>query len=223
VGDGRDDHALTASVARHLALWMSYEDTIRVADLKIRSSRVARVRQEIRVKPDQLISVTEFMHPRLREFCETLPAWIGGRILASNRMVRLLAPFFTKGRHVETTKIRWFLTLWALASLRRWRRGTLRYHEEQQRIGEWLALIRDAALKDRRVAFELAECQGLVKGYGDTFERGLRNYRAVTDIYSRLGDRPDAAAIIREARGAALKDEEGKALAEMLRGLEPAA
>jgi hypothetical protein len=33
--------------ARHLALWMSYEDTVRVADLKTRRSRFARVSQEV--------------------------------------------------------------------------------------------------------------------------------------------------------------------------------
>ncbi|HUN77000.1 MAG TPA: indolepyruvate oxidoreductase subunit beta family protein, partial [Steroidobacteraceae bacterium] len=34
--------------ARQLALWMTFEDTIRVADLKTRSTRFARVRSEIR-------------------------------------------------------------------------------------------------------------------------------------------------------------------------------
>ena len=39
-------HALSEA-ARHLALWMSYEDVIRVADLKSRRSRVARIRSEV--------------------------------------------------------------------------------------------------------------------------------------------------------------------------------
>ena len=34
---------LTAEVARGLALWMSFEDTIRVADLKTRADRKRRV------------------------------------------------------------------------------------------------------------------------------------------------------------------------------------
>ncbi len=38
------DEKLAAAVARHLALWMAYEDIIRVADLKTRASRFERVR-----------------------------------------------------------------------------------------------------------------------------------------------------------------------------------
>ena len=34
-------------LARHLALWMSYEDTVRVAELKTRDTRFARVRAEL--------------------------------------------------------------------------------------------------------------------------------------------------------------------------------
>ena len=39
---------LLAETARHLALWMTYEDTIRVADLKTRATRFERVRGEVR-------------------------------------------------------------------------------------------------------------------------------------------------------------------------------
>ena len=45
-GDG--SHRLTIEVARWLALGMAYEDTIRVAELKIRASRFDRVRREAR-------------------------------------------------------------------------------------------------------------------------------------------------------------------------------
>src|SRR5581483_2032682 len=49
-GDGSG--ALLAETARQLALAMAYEDTIRVADLKIRASRFARVRDEVQIKDD---------------------------------------------------------------------------------------------------------------------------------------------------------------------------
>ncbi|MBL7373573.1 hypothetical protein INQ23_30085, partial [Escherichia coli] len=77
-----------------LALWMSYEDTIRVADLKVRASRFARVRGEVRAKDDQIVQLTEYMHPRLEEICETLPAGIGRHILSSKRWSRWLKPLF---------------------------------------------------------------------------------------------------------------------------------
>ncbi|MCF8157240.1 MAG: indolepyruvate oxidoreductase subunit beta family protein, partial [Rhodoferax sp.] len=68
---------LLRETARHLALWMSYEDTIRVADLKTRASRFARVQGEVGVKADQQLAIREFMHPRVEEICDTLPAAIG--------------------------------------------------------------------------------------------------------------------------------------------------
>jgi indolepyruvate ferredoxin oxidoreductase, beta subunit len=189
-------YELTAEAARHLALWMSYEDTIRVADLKTRASRFARVHGEVRAQEGQTVTVTEFMHPRLQEMCEMLPAFIGQRILSSDRLSGFLGRFFTKGRHVETTSLRWFLMLRAVAAMRPMRPRSLRYGEEQARIEEWLALVTDAARSGQRdVALELVRLQRLIKGYGDTFERGLRNYTRIVELY-RSG-RLDAAALAR--------------------------
>ena len=201
---------LLAETARHLALWMSYEDTIRVADLKVRASRFARVRGEVRAKDDQIVQLTEYMHPRLEEICETLPAGIGRHILSSKRWSRWLKPLFAKGRHVETTSLRWFLALSLLAGWRRWRRGTLRYRIEQARIEDWLALIRAA---EPEAAIELARCQRLIKGYGETFARGLGNYQRIVARYRAGG--LDAAGL-RHLHEAALADEEGMALEEAL-------
>lgn len=205
------DATLTAETARHLALWMSYEDTIRVADLKIRASRFDRVRHEVRAKADQIVGVTEYMHPRLREVCETLPAAIGRFILDSPRLSKLLAPLFRDGRHVETTSLRWFLMLRLLAGMRRMRRSSLRYQEEQARIDDWLGLIGAAAARDLPLATEVARAQGLVKGYGDTFERGLANFETLMAHLPHV----DAGGLAR-LRVAALADDKGHKLAEEL-------
>src|SRR3546814_1717987 len=58
---------------------MSYEDTIRVADLKVRAGRFKRVREEVRAGPEEILGITEYMHPRPEEVCETLPAAIRRR------------------------------------------------------------------------------------------------------------------------------------------------
>jgi indolepyruvate ferredoxin oxidoreductase beta subunit len=214
-------YALTAAVARHLALWMTYEDVIRVADLKTRGARFNRVREEVRAPAEQIVYMTEFMHPRFEEVCETLPAGLGARLQASSRARRLFAPLFRKGRHIQTAHVGGFLLLYLVAGLRRWRRGTLRYRLEQERIGAWLEHIKALAAKPGGydAAIELAECQRLVKGYSDTHERGLKNYGVVTDVVRRLADRPDLAAIIKRLRTAALADEEGKQLQAALNEL----
>jgi indolepyruvate ferredoxin oxidoreductase beta subunit len=220
VDDGPGDGQLTAAAAKHLALWMSYEDTIRVADLKVRDSRMARVRDEVQAPVGAILAVTEYMHPRPQEICETLPAGLGRRLLASPRAHRLLDRLFSKGRHVRTTGIGWFLMLSFLAALRPMRRGTLRYAVEQDRIEQWLDVVLEAARAgDRDGAAELVACQRLIKGYGETHERGLANYRRIVAQWPRLAGRPDAAATLRRLREAALADEEGKALSDMLEPL----
>src|SRR6202041_3039155 len=79
------DWSLSEATARSLALWMSFEDPIRVADLKTRGSRTAEVRGEIRASPGQLIDVVEYMKPRVAEIAGTMPASWGQRLLRSAR------------------------------------------------------------------------------------------------------------------------------------------
>jgi indolepyruvate ferredoxin oxidoreductase beta subunit len=206
-----DKGELTTETARYLALWMSYDDIIRVADLKTRASRFDRVRGDVMAQAGQIVTVTEYMHPRIEEVCEALPARLGGFILASPRLRRLLAPLFGKGRHVETTGLRWFLALTLLSNGRRFRRGTLRYHHEQARITAWLDLVEATAAADPPAARELAQCPRLIKGYSDTFVRGMANYERIIAWFTAHPGRRDAAAVVRQLREAALVDEKGTA------------
>jgi indolepyruvate ferredoxin oxidoreductase beta subunit len=204
---------------------MSYEDTIRVADLKTRGTRFNRVRDEVRAQSEQIVYTSEFMHPRFEEACDTLPAGLGARLQASSTARRWFAPLFRKGRQVRTTHVGGFLLLYAVSGLRRWRRGTLRYRVEQERIGAWLAHIKSLATRPGGydAAVELAECQRLVKGYGDTHARGLKNYGVIIDAVQRMSDRADLAAIVKRLRTAALADEEGRQLLMTLDELKVAA
>ena len=208
---------LIGEAARHLALWMSYEDTIRVADLKTRASRIARVRSEVKAGDGQILEVTEFMHPRLREIGETLPASIGRLLLGNGMIAKMLAPFFRKGRHVHTSRLRWFLILRLIAKFRTIRRSTVRYAEEQERIDRWIALAVDLASADDAVALEWIRCQQLIKGYGDTFEHGLRTFDSIRDAFLGRPERDRTAHWLAQARAAALGDQEGKLLEDFLK------
>ena len=181
---------LTRETARHLALWMSYEDTIRVADLKIRGTRLARIRRDVRAGDRQLLRITEFMHPRYREVCETMPRGLGAYMLGSPLIRRLLGGFFTKGRFVETNSLRWTIILHLLAALRPWRRTTLRFHEENERIETWLAAITRVALADPWRAVAIVQAQRLIKGYGDTFESSLAEFNEKIAELTAVDGRP---------------------------------
>jgi indolepyruvate ferredoxin oxidoreductase beta subunit len=213
--DGNGELPLTEAAARSLALWMTFEDTIRVADLKTRSTRFTRVRDEIRADAGQLFGITEFMKPRVTEIAGTLPAGLGRWLLRSPGVNRLLTRW-TGGKQIRTGTVTGFLMLHLLGGLKRWRRGTLRFHEENERIEQWLKRIEGLATTNYALAVELARAQRLVKGYGDTHERGWRNFSTLVDKLDELTPRPDGAAVFARLQAAALADEEGKALAREL-------
>lgn len=210
-----DDIPLLRETARHLALWMSYEDTIRVADLKTRDARFARVRGEVRAAGNQLLAINEFMHPRLEEICETLPARLGRWLEKPHAIHRLVRRFTKAGRVVTTSSLRGYLMLWTVARLRAIRRSTLRYQLETQRIEGWLQQVRDAVRINPALALEVVQCQRLVKGYSDTHVRGLANYQTLMSAVVRAGAKL-APATLRELREAALADEHGRKLREAL-------
>ena len=135
-GGRESDYALTRETARYLALRMAYEDTFRVADLKTRGSRFERFRAEVNATPEQPVYVTEFMHPRVEEICDTLPRIIGQWVMGSTALRGLVRRLFSKPRYFHTTKLTGFMPLYVLAWLKRWRRTTYRFAREQREIGD---------------------------------------------------------------------------------------
>ena len=212
------DPRLAAEVARHLALWMAYEDIIRVADLKTRPSRFERVRKEVGAKSGEPVVVTDYLKPGIEEFASVLPAFLGRRLVAwAERRGKLDA--YNVGMHIRTSSLWGYLLVRSLAWLRPWRPMSYRYREEQQLIEGWLGLVADAAKRDAQLALEVAECARLIKGYGETHRRGKANFLAIVDalIQNPATSSPrEQAAAIRKAREAALADPEGKALGSAL-------
>lgn len=208
--DGADrDYRLTVETARYLALGMTYEDVIRVADLKTRSARFTRVRDDVQSEHGQVVAVREFMHPRVEEVCDVMPAWAGSLCLRTPALRNSIGFFCRKGRRVTTTSLPGFLLLYCLAGLRRFRRATLRHRTEMAGIEDWLSTLMGVAADDYDLAVEVAECRRLVKGYGDTHARGLEMFNRVMAVLEEFRGQPEAAAIVRRLREAALADAEG--------------
>lgn len=211
---------LTRETARYLALWMSFEDSIRVADLKTRARRFDRFRQEVRAAPEQIVYVVEFVHPRFEEICDTLPARLGRFALNSAVLKRVLAPLFKSGRHIQTAKLSGFLLMFGVSRLKRWRRGTLRFSVENQALEAWLSSMARISREDYLLAYELAQCPRLIKGYSDTHERGIRNFRRIMEALEWILSHEKPARTLASLRDAALEDESGKALEARLRELQ---
>ena len=215
---------LLKEVARHLAVRMSYEDVVRVAQAKISPQRMRRIaREELRVQ-DEPFSVHDFLKPGLEEFCQLLPSLLARPILALSERKGWLGRFHI-GMEINSTSISGYLRFLMLAKLRRWRPFGYRYSQEQAQIEAWLDLIAKAAQQSLELGIEVAECAGLIKGYGDTHARGLGNYRLIEERLIRPAlagqiPSPRAADAIASARTAALLDPEGEGLAQCLAEIE---
>jgi indolepyruvate ferredoxin oxidoreductase, beta subunit len=206
---------LARQVARHLAVWMTYEDAVRVADLKTRASRFARIRAQARA-PKAAIVVTDYLKPDLDEMYGVLPH-------------RLVAPFArwaerrwphgrpTFGQHVKTTTVSGYLRVWLLTRLKPLRPLSHRAYEEHARMERWLATVAACAARDTALAREVAGAAQLVKGYGDVRRRMLGLLEALLESVEGVlrapggGDVTTAAALAARVRALVLQGPEGEA------------
>jgi indolepyruvate ferredoxin oxidoreductase, beta subunit len=207
---------VAAIAGRHLAVWMTYEDAIRVAQAKTRASRFARIRAESRATQGE-IEITDYLKPDLDEIWGVLPH-------------RLVAPFArwaqrrwphgrpTLGQHVRITTITGFLRVWLLTWLRPLRPLSWRAHEEHGRMERWLAGVSAAATRDEALGCEIAGLAQLVKGYGDVRRRllGVFDLALVTSLRAADADPPFAAALASRLRALVLEGPDGESRAEAL-------
>lgn len=206
------DATTVAEAAHWIAVAMSYDDVIRVADLKTRPERWARVRREVGAGADEVVGTEEFFHPRLPEILGLLPAGLARWVQSSPRVSGWLAPRLDKGRRIRAFSITGHVQLRVVAGLRRWRRGNLRHAEEMQHIQQWLSLAHAVAPQDLALATEVLRCRQLVKGYSDTHARGTSRFDRLMQAAHLLTGSHGAAAALASLRKAALSDAEGKAL-----------
>lgn len=144
-----------------------------------------------------------------------MPAPVGSLIMRSATLQKMFSPFFRKGRNVNTTSISGFLLLHLLAKFRRFRRGTYRFKRQQEFIHDWLDRIINAAVDDYDYALAIAHTIEMVKGYGDTYQRGLTRYRVAIDAAAAL-PAADRATNLRRLHKAALADEQGQVFGDAL-------
>jgi indolepyruvate ferredoxin oxidoreductase beta subunit len=225
-GGERNNWSLTVETGRYLALMMSYEDIIRVADLKSRRSRFERIRTEVVAKAGEPVHMTEFLKPGFDEFTSIMPSWLG-RPIMNWAMGNDWANNYNFAMRVRTHTIFGFVRVWGLSKLRFYRPKTYRFSQEQPAIEGWLEIVKDAAVRHYQLAVEIAELANLRKGYSDTHKRGLQNFaRIMAEIAipcSKAEKDPAwGAEAVTTLRAAALADPEGNALDKAFSSLDAA-
>lgn len=164
IGDYPDT---VGAYARHLALWMAYEDIARVAQLKSHPSRFATIRSDFGVGSGPYV-VTDYLVPDMDQILGSLPKNVS-RII--HRLGIRLIPKFEQLKFPLRIRSNRFFGYWsmrALASQRKLRRLSHRHYEELEMIQRW----EQAVLKWAKVSSPLghlaADAARVVRGYGRT-------------------------------------------------------
>jgi indolepyruvate ferredoxin oxidoreductase beta subunit len=210
---GEHGYAITKEMARWLALWMAFDDIVRVADLKSRASRWTRVHGEVKAGEDDLLKVYDHFKPGVPEFAALLPPGLAGKLVAWDRKrVAQGKGSWSMPLKVGTHSVFGMLALRTLAGMKWLRVRGSRFALEQKMIEQWLQGVVQGAQRQWDLGHEIALCGRLIKGYGSTNERGKENLLHVLEHLARGGVPAEAAAAVRAAREAALADDAGKAL-----------
>jgi hypothetical protein len=204
VGKQGVDEKMLADIARLMAVRMSYEDPIRIAQLKLAELADGR---------NGSVDVRKFS---LDELVGALPAVIAEYILDAldwlgwTRRMRVSIRFSTKSRlGVRRLKIE--------AGLRRWRLLSVRYAKERVWVERWLLMIDRALTKQPHAAPVIVHTATMIVGYGDVYRQGMADWNAIIDglakpTFDGVLALSDLAGAVTEARDAALPDPRQAAL-----------
>ncbi|ANS28022.1 indolepyruvate oxidoreductase subunit B [Rhodococcus opacus] len=211
---------LTTEAARHIGLWMCYQDTIQVAMQKTRQGRMDRIRKEARAERHQLMQVREYLHPQIDEITDTMPSRLGARMHRSKWFQRLVGAITHKGMILNTSSVTGYTMLSTMARMRPLRPRSLRFVREQAAIEEWIEQALRAAATDADLGREIVECQRVLKGYGATYEHGGDSFGKLMSAAHALVGSPGAVTSLAVLRDAALADEDGARLDAKLAAME---
>jgi indolepyruvate ferredoxin oxidoreductase beta subunit len=178
---------LTDRYARQLALWMTYEDGIRVADYKTRPERFRRIAKENAATDDQLVVVTDYLKPDIDEITGILPRVLIGPFArwAEERWSGDNKPTFPQ--HIKTTSAPGYLRLWLLTRLRPLRPASWRYAKEHAVIAKYRQAVLRCAALDPELGESVAHLAQLIKGYGQVRRHCLTAFgRILSDVLTPL-------------------------------------
>ena len=216
---GQHAYAATREMARWVALWMAFDDIVRVAELKSRKARSSRVRAEVKAGQSDLLKVYEHFKPGVAEFAAMLPKEMAESLLNWNRKrIALGQASWALPIKLGSHTVFGMLALRTLAALKFFRPQGSRFIDEQALIKQWVDAVVQGLQEDWQLGLEIALCGRLIKGYGSTNEHGKENLLHVVGHLAlpAFGSASHRADAIRQAREAALKDEAGTMLDQTL-------
>jgi len=182
----KNSSELTEQFAKNLALWMSFEDGIRVADLKINSSRFKRIKEEMMIKSNQVFKVIDYLKPDSAEIYGLLPYTIVAPFVKLSE-----SDFFKKiwkrkkpltfSQKPVTTTFMGFIRLWFLTKFKRFRPYSYRFVIEHRVIDKYKSSVQKYAKMDYELGLIIARSGKIIKGYGNVRRRSIRDFNRFLD------------------------------------------
>jgi hypothetical protein len=201
VGRPGVDAAMLSDIARLMAARMSYEDPIRIAQLKLGESRAAAA--PVPVQPG------DRKRFRIDELVGALPAVAAEPVLDVLEWVGWThAPVSIRFSAASRWGIR---RLRIEAALRRWRLFSVRYAKERVWVERWLHMIDRALTKQPQAAPAIIRTADMIQAYGSVYRHGLADWHAIVDglvkpTFDGVLPLTDLAGAIAEARAAIMSD-----------------
>ena len=206
VGKPGVDVAMLTEIARLMAVRMSYEDPIRIAQLKLAEPNEPSGMQA------GSVDVRRF---RLDELIAVLPAVVAEYLLDAFEW----AGWVHKNVSIRFSTASWLgiRRLKMEAGLKRWRRYSVRYAKERVWVERWLHMIDRSLTRQPAAAPEIVQTATMIQGYGDVYRQGMADWNAIIDglakpTFDGVLALPDLAGAVAEARAAALSDPRQAAL-----------
>ncbi|MDF1818592.1 MAG: indolepyruvate oxidoreductase subunit beta family protein [Immundisolibacteraceae bacterium] len=162
----RDDEPLLAVYAQHLALWLTYEDSPRVAQLKTRPSRFTGIAKEHGLKPGQKILIEDYLAPDPQQIYGILPPTLANLVRSMGKRLNPDFENITLEMKIKTSSLWGYYTMAFIGWTRRFRLRSWRHQQEMNEINGWQQAIRDWRDQAPELAVLAADAGRLIKGYG---------------------------------------------------------
>ena len=175
------DFKLCENVIKNLALLMSYEDGIRVSELKIRDERFKRIKEEMMIKDNQVFSVVDYLKPDAEEVYGLFPNFmIAPAVYLINtgafKIIWRKKEPLTISQKPVTTSFFGFFRVWLLSKLRFMRPYSYRYRNEHRIIDIYLDSVDKYARVDYDLGTLVSRSGSVIKGYGRVRRRTIEAF-----------------------------------------------
>jgi len=213
IGRRNLDDAVFAGIAQLMAMRMTYEDAVEMAQSKLAEYRAAGGK-----------SPADAIHKlRLDELVSSLPEMVADPVLWALEYAGWLhLPVSMRFSAASRFSLR---RLKIEASLKRWRLSSIRYAKERVWVERWLHMVDRSLTKQPAAAAEVVNTAAMVRGYGDGYTQNLRDWNLIIDslvkpTFDGVLCCSDLASAVAEARAAVRPDPQQTSLKRAIEAIK---